>query len=42
MKLGSRTLFDPADVARFVELARAAAIEPQRSVGENDLGAETK
>jgi excisionase family DNA binding protein len=25
VKLGSRTLFDPADVARFVEQARAAA-----------------
>ena len=28
MKLGSRTLFDPEEVARFIQAARAAASEP--------------
>ena len=29
VKLGSRTLFDPDDVARFVERARSASRKPE-------------
>lgn len=34
IKLGSRTLFDPADVARYVDQARAVA-EQARSIDIN-------
>ena len=44
VKLGSRTLFDPADVARFVEQARAEAdAEQARAINlDNEVVVETQ
>lgn len=36
LKLGSRTLFDPADVARFVEQARAEAEQARSTAAGNE------
>jgi excisionase family DNA binding protein len=40
VKLGSRTLFDPADVARFVAEARARTATTTTETDENSWGVE--